>query len=89
MNDLVDRLQNMNKRLQELANQAGFVYIKDEGIGWAGQYKSSLPLFALLIVKECDSIIEKYSKANMESDNCVAMLTMMQKEIKEHFGTKS
>ena len=43
----------MNERIKELARQAGFQYIKDEGIGWAGNHSSSLPKFAELIVKEC------------------------------------
>jgi hypothetical protein len=43
----------MNERIRELAEQAGFKYIKDEGIGWAGNYNASLPKFAELIVREC------------------------------------
>jgi len=43
----------MNERIKELAREAGFQYIKDEGIGWAGNYNASLPKFAELIVREC------------------------------------
>ena len=43
----------MNERIRELAEQAGFQYINDEGIGWAGNYNSSLEKFAELIVREC------------------------------------
>ena len=43
----------MNERIRELAEEAGFRYIKDEGIGWAGNHNSSLPRFAELIVAEC------------------------------------
>jgi len=43
----------MNERIQELALQAGFQYINDEGIGWAGNYNASLPKFAELIVRTC------------------------------------
>ena len=43
----------MNERIKQLAEQAGFQYIKDEGIGWAGNYNASLPKFAELIVREC------------------------------------
>lgn len=39
----------MNKRIEELAVQAGFKYIKEEGIGWAGNYNSSLDKFAELV----------------------------------------
>ena len=43
----------MNEQIKRLAEQAGFQYIKDEGIGWAGNYNASLPKFAELIVQEC------------------------------------
>ena len=43
----------MNDRIKELAIEAGFQYIKEEGIGWAGNYNASLPKFAELIVKDC------------------------------------
>jgi hypothetical protein len=46
----------VNQRIQELALQAGFTYIRDEGIGWAGNHNSSLPKFAELIVRECAEI---------------------------------
>ena len=46
----------MSTRIKELAEQAGFQYIKDEGIGWAGNHNASLPKFAELIVKECIEI---------------------------------
>ena len=39
----------MNERTRELAEQAGFRYIKDEGIGWAGNHNASLPRFAELV----------------------------------------
>lgn len=42
----------MNERIRELAEEAGFRYIKDEGIGWAGNHNASLPRFAELIVRE-------------------------------------
>jgi len=43
----------MNERIRQLAEQSGFQYIKDEGIGWAGDYNSSLPKFAELLLEEC------------------------------------
>ncbi len=46
----------MNQRIKELAEQAGFQYIKDEGIGWAGNHNASLPKFAELLVRECAEI---------------------------------
>jgi hypothetical protein len=49
----------MNERIQELALQAGFTFIKDEGIGWAGNHNSSLPKFAELIVAECANVADE------------------------------
>jgi hypothetical protein len=46
----------VNQRIKELAEQAGFQYIKDEGIGWAGNHNASLPKFAELLVRECAEI---------------------------------
>ena len=46
----------MNQRIKALAEQAGFQYIKDEGIGWAGNHNASLPKFAELLVRECAEI---------------------------------
>jgi len=46
----------MNERIRQLAEQAGFQYIKEEGIGWAGNHNASLPKFAELIVRECGEI---------------------------------
>lgn len=55
----------MNEKLKKLAEQAGFQYIKDEGIGWAGNYNSSLPKFAEAIVKECVNIAYEYDKPKL------------------------
>ncbi len=46
----------MNQRIKALAEQAGFQYIKDEGIGWAGNHNASLPKFAELLIRECAEI---------------------------------
>ena len=48
----------MNDRIKELAEQAGFRYINDERIGWAGNYNSSLGKFAELILKQCLSYVD-------------------------------
>jgi hypothetical protein len=71
----------MNERILELAEQAGFKYIKDEGIGWAGNYNASLPKFAELIVRECidtvlDSSVEYATRPQIAS------------EIRQQFGIK-
>jgi len=63
----------VNQRIKELAEQAGFQYIKDEGIGWAGNYNASLPKFAELLVRECAEIC-------LESND--------HKNILRHFGVE-
>jgi hypothetical protein len=62
----------MNTRIKELAEQAGFQYIKDEGIGWAGNHNASLPKFAELIIREC-------------ADQCLSDDSI---RILNHFGIK-
>ena len=82
----------MNERIKELAEQAGFQYIKDEGIGWAGNYNASLPKFAELIVKECRDIVEQDMKlAHIQ----MIPLTLekyangrLKEKIREHFGVE-
>jgi hypothetical protein len=71
----------MNGRIRELAEQAGFQYIKDEGIGWAGNHNSSLSKFAELIVCECASIIES-------QDVDPTFKNRMSWAMKERFGVK-
>ena len=63
----------MNQRIKALAEQAGFQYIKDEGIGWAGNHNASLPKFAELIIQECAEIC-------LESND--------HKNILRHFGVE-
>ena len=72
----------MNERIQELALQAGFTYIRDEGIGWAGNHNASLPKFAALIVQECIDTV---------SDCSIEYCTRPQivNEIKKHFGVEA
>jgi hypothetical protein len=74
----------MNERIRELAEQAGFQYIKDEGIGWAGNHNASLPKFAELIVKECAQVCRnqpnEYALA-VDRENCASA-------IEEHFGVE-
>lgn len=69
----------MNDRIKHLAEQAGFQYIKDEGIGWAGNYNSSLPKFAKLLVLECIECLKPLSRNH-------SMVGAAQDTIREHFG---
>jgi hypothetical protein len=46
----------MNQTIKTLAIQAGFKYINDSNIGWAGNHNASLPLFADLIIEKCINI---------------------------------
>jgi hypothetical protein len=58
----------MNERIKRLAEQAGFQYIKDEGIGWAGNYNASLPKFALLLMREI-AMVQITHQAGMDLEN--------------------
>ena len=69
----------MNPRIKELAEQAGFQYIKDEGIGWAGNYNASLPKFAQLIVRECANRIDYWESRQGEHSD----------DLLKHFGVES
>ena len=68
----------MNKRIRELAEQAGFQYIKDERIGWAGNYNASLPKFAELIVRECANRIDYWESRQGEHSD----------DLLKHFGVE-
>ena len=93
--------QEMNKRIKELAKQAGFQYIKDEGIGWAGNHNASLPKFAELIVRECCQYLENeaerlYNLSGTENDPtfqsnfeiCAEKCYDNIQGLKEHFGVE-
>jgi hypothetical protein len=72
----------MNERIQKLAEQAGFKYIKDEGIGWAGNYNASLEKFAELIVRECADLFDKDEMELTLTERTIHSM------IKEHFGVE-
>jgi len=77
----------MNERIRELAEQAGFQYVKDEGIGWAGNYNASLPKFAELIVRECVNVLDKAQWDKGEDWEC-ADGTRIIAQVKHHFGVE-
>jgi hypothetical protein len=92
----------MNERMRELAKQAGFQYIDDERIGWAGNYNASLPKFAELIVQECVNVLREeserlYKLSAEEKDElfasnfeiCAEKCVDNVEALKEHFGVKS
>ena len=68
----------MNERIRELAEQAGFQYIKDEGIGWAGNYNSSLPKFAELIIQESIEVMMTHDYHG----------EWLGEKLKQHFGVE-
>ena len=72
----------MNEQIKELAEEAGFRYIKDEGIGWAGNHNSSLPRFAELIVRECSRIADDWVNDKDDGKNYPSDV------IKKHFGVQ-
>ncbi len=82
----------MNERLQEFVKDH-LVHSEYTEFGWQECHRyeldtEELEKFIKLIVIECDNIMEKYSYANMESDAWVEMITMMQKDLKKHFGVE-
>ena len=78
----------MNKLIKELAEQAGFQYIKDEGIGWAGNYNSSLPKFAELILEECMACSTWVGKTNKTAIEPIHTAHAINQRIKQHFGVE-
>jgi len=77
----------MNQRIRELALQAGFQYIKDEGIGWAGNYNASLPKFAQLIVQECARVIDR-GNGELSTIAETAWCNGCRDDILKHFGVE-
>jgi hypothetical protein len=79
----------MNDRIRQLAEQAGFKYINDEGIGWAGNYNASLPKFAELIVQECSKVIVNGGYRNPAlGEKHPLTPPEIAKMIQEHFGVE-
>jgi hypothetical protein len=82
----------MNERIKELAEQAGFKYIKEEGIGWAGDYRSSLPKFAELIIRECMKVAvfrdDEYVNTATTAGYMAAGRETAARMIKGHFGVE-
>ena len=85
----------MNERIRELAKQAGFQYIKDEGIGWAGNHNASLPKFAELIVKEMCGLLEQAEddvyhcfEPSERPTEYIEWLRDWQERFEKHFGVE-
>ena len=80
----------MNQQIKELAEQAGFQYTKDEGIGWAGNYNASLLKFAELIVRECIDTINGVPNGYRDYRNQIedAMREACVDAVKQKFGVE-
>jgi hypothetical protein len=80
----------MNERIQQLAEQAGFVLWKDEQwnpgdvIDWSSCYDSELEKFAELIVREC--LDQCYNRGM--NDELYAGQLKAAAYIEEHFGVE-
>ena len=80
-------ISSMNERIKKLAEQAGFQYIKDEGIGRAGNHHASLPKFAELIIQDCLLALEPDSMAPaIDYDVEEKFYKRSANKIKKHFG---
>ena len=75
----------MNRTIKELAEQAGFQYIKDERIGWAGNYNASLPKFAELIVRKCISEVAMMGVVHYENEDISWAVNLIIGNLKETF----
>jgi hypothetical protein len=81
----------MNERIQLLALAAG-INVEELTRPYPGGFPREdilvLEDFAQLLIEDFDALIEKYSCANMESDNTVHMLEAMRVELKQRFGVE-
>lgn len=75
----------MNKRIKELADEAGFIFWNGESwaphnaeIDWAAQYDEEFQKYTELLIKECLDII---IKSSVEKTNTI-------KTVQDHFGIK-
>ena len=71
----------MNKRIKELAEQAGSTH--KQNLGVYQFYTDELEKFAELIVRECSQISKDYQRNYYESHGA-----RIAKKIKEHFGVE-
>jgi hypothetical protein len=79
----------MNDRIKRLAEQAGFQYIKDEGIGWAGNYNASLPKFALLLMREIAMVqISHQTTMDLENKKMDNPARELNYAVIKHFGVE-
>jgi len=81
----------MNERIKLLAEQAGFQYIREEGIGWAGNYNSSLQKFAELILsKVLDTVVNtdvtSVVYTTYDKDRAGAVLTLVERGLLKEFN---
>ena len=77
-----------NDKIKELLEKSGFRYVKDDGIGWAGDYNSSLPKFAELIVRECAEQSMSIGRYNTPSGVTPDLSIAIAVGLKKHFGVK-
>lgn len=78
----------MNKRILELANQAG-IQLPDESVYNGHIYQNSIERFAKLIVKECINIGDNYQEIlgnEPECANCRKVAYGIVDKIKKHYG---
>ena len=81
-------MTQMNNRIKELAEQAGFILWADEPwsrgqvVDWGSNYDIQLEKFAELIVQECLSICKEREQANLYG------VREVENTIKQHFGVE-
>jgi hypothetical protein len=80
----------MNGQIKSLAEQAGFQYIPDEGIGWAGNYNASLPKFAELILSKALTAVETTNITSVvytshDKDRADAIMRLIKRNLENEF----
>lgn len=79
----------MNQQIKTLLEAAGFVYIKDDGIGWAGNHNTSLPKLVEEVVKNCAEQLIKQAKFGYDDySEEYALLMREAKYMKSRFGVE-
>lgn len=75
----------MNERTKQLAEQAGFVLIRDEYL-----FTEMMEKFAELIVKECMLICRRHPSRNLDNNwDADAVAPDLVRQFEEHFGVEN
>jgi hypothetical protein len=77
-------MKMMNERIEELAREAGHVYVGGHPVPYYQFSNDQLEKFAELIVRECCNIVRDEVQYINDFDKADAVIT----EVKKHFGVE-